>query len=114
MEYVIPIFFKQTAMPFYYCCTPYLLVLDDSDTIENRAKIIWSEYNELFTKANRQRMAVVEPAYLLHTMSDLKERYPYRINFSSQFQKQSSSAVITLVSDPPRSFFGNISLKVRL
>jgi len=109
LDYVIPLFFNKTVTPLDYCATSYLLVLDDSDKIENSAKIMWSEYNELYSRVQRQKIVAADPHYLLHSMADLKKRYSYHIDFSSQFKNKSSSLVITLASDPPRSFFGNIN-----
>jgi transcription-repair coupling factor (superfamily II helicase) len=109
LEYILALFFNSTSAIMDYCSIPYLLVLDDDDKIENRTRIIQSEYNELYAKTKSQDTVAAEPADLLQTIAELKKRFPYRINFSAQFNRESAHSVITLKSDPARSFFGNIN-----
>lgn len=109
LEYVIPLFFNRTATPLDYCGKSYLLLLDDSDKIENRARVITNEYNKLYSKAHSQGLVAASPAYLLNKIEELKSTYTYRINFSTQFKKKAAADVVTFATDPARSFFGNIN-----
>ncbi len=109
MEYLIPLFFQATVTPLEYCRRNCLLVFQDKDALENGSKILSKEYGELYMRAHSQQKAAVRPEMLLNEFARLKEGRAHYVDFSAQFAGQSEITSITLPSDPPRSFFGNIA-----
>ncbi|MEJ2665437.1 MAG: CarD family transcriptional regulator, partial [Spirochaetia bacterium] len=92
-----------------YCRDDCLLVLQDSEALANSAEIMGGEYRELFERVRGQRKIAAAPEMILNDFTRVVSDFPYRIDFSSEFKQQAGHTQISFPSDPPRSFFGNIS-----
>ncbi|MDR3333565.1 MAG: transcription-repair coupling factor [Treponema sp.] len=107
-ELFFPLAFDAPASLTDYLGTEGTVCYIDRERLESAESTLEREYQNLYLKARRER-EVPKPERLLLNFSTLSKQVPRRISFMTMKGGGEDRATrLSLASDPPRSFFGNI------
>jgi transcription-repair coupling factor (superfamily II helicase) len=103
-ELFFPLAFERAADLPDYLGPGASLVLLDRERLENAQEVLAREYGNLYTRARKER-EVPSPSRTLLNFGDLARRHGRTLSFVSI---KGEKGRLSVASDPPRSFFGNI------
>ena len=109
-ELYYPLCFNEKYSILNYLKEESTLYFINTEGMERNADTLRKEYLELYRKAFAKNQLIPRPKDVLLDYSSIKDSFPRQILFTGiKSGKKENEIYIDMKSDPPRSFFGNLS-----
>ncbi len=109
IEFLFPLCFNRSFSLLDYLPEDSVLYLIDSERLKSNSLLLKREYTELYKQASGIKRLRPAPGQILMDFSALINGFSKRVCFHFLKGRAGDPPRINMGSDPPRSFFGNIS-----